>query len=119
MSTQYEKGKPIFAGIDWRYRVEISGSSPIAATDALYSHVRAEPSSPTVLATLRSDQATLIRVNSTTIDIVIPGLASVGWEVHREVSLDIIRHNGVAPDHMGFSLTIPVRKPITDMSAII
>lgn len=113
MSRITVDGAPIRIGYEWRQRLSVPTTpAPFPSGVTFTSHVRANRSDTTVLATLTTDNGGLVRISDTEIDIVIPVSATTVMQAGTVV-MDIVRTD-TAPDvHLGFELKIPVILPVT------
>lgn len=112
--SQYLKGRAIQTGCEWRLKIKIN-SAALAAFEAgaqFTAQVRANANDEVALATLTTAAGNIIRVDSTSIEIVLPGTASVNWSAGKVV-MDVIRTDLTQKVHLGFDLEIPVKRSIT------
>jgi hypothetical protein len=107
------KGKIITAGYDWSIRLSFANSPVTFPAEATFtSQVRRDPDVDDVLATLTTENGGITRVDSTTIDIRLPGAMSDGWP-NRTAYIDVVRTDVTPKQHLGFELRVPVRRAIT------
>jgi hypothetical protein len=108
---QHIKARSIYAGFEWRLRVTIDGVEPFAADARFAAQIRRQAKDP-ALATLTTENGGVVRINSRSLELVLPGDASADWE-QGQVLIDVVR---VAPEpkrNLGFRLTVPVKQSIT------
>ena len=109
--TDVQVGPAIMAGYNWSLRIE-TDISAFPSGVAITGHVRRKVGDATILATLSTAGAQIVRVDDTHIDIAIPGATSKDWPPGT-VTMDFVRTD-VDPDaYLGFVLTVPVALPVT------
>ena len=113
MATQNQKGKAIYAGFDWRYRFVVRGSKVLPAAINMVGQVRPSPTSDTVLTTLSTADGPITKINATTVEVFIDNTISAAWTEISKVSFDLISIDDDEPQHLGFLITVPVRRAIT------
>lgn len=111
--SQYLKGKAIQTGCEWRLKITIQSSAlaPFPSTAKFTAQVRTDPDGP-VLATLTTAGGHITRVDTTSIEILLPGAMSANWSAGK-VMMDVIRTDLTEKIHLGFDLEIPVKRSIT------
>ncbi len=111
--NQYLQGKVIQTGCEWRLKIKIQSTAlePFPEGAKFTAQVRADAESA-VLATLTSENGHIVRVDSSSLEIFMPGAMSATWS-SGFVMLDIIRTDLPENIHLGFDLTIPVKRSIT------
>lgn len=107
------RGRFIEAGYPWNLRLQFDDSFIFPETATFTSHVRSDPDSEEIIVTLSTAAGTIVRVNDTTLDIIIPETDASTWPVGRTVVFDIIRTDGGSNQHLGIRIEVPVRKAIT------
>jgi len=112
MASVKVPGKVIQAGYDWSMRLVIGGEAifPVGAT--FRAQVRRAPEVDDVLHTMTTDNGGAVLIDERTINLTVPGAATAGWP-SRKVYIDIVRTDGLTPQHLGFRLIVPVQQPIT------
>lgn len=112
--TQYLQGKAIQTGCEWRLKIEILSSALQAfPADAKFAaSIRRENADGEELTRLTTDNGGIIRVNGNTLELVLLAGASAVW-TEGSVVMDIIRTDLSEPIHLGFDLTVPVKRTIT------
>jgi hypothetical protein len=111
--AQYLPGKAIQTGCEWHLKIKITSSAlEVFPTSATFSaQFRDHPEAP-VKATLSTAGGTITRIDGTTIELYLPGATTVDWPAG-EVVADVIRTDLSQKVHLGFDLTIPVKRTIT------
>jgi hypothetical protein len=78
----------------------------------MVGHVRRKLSDAQPLATISTDEGTIVRVDDTHVDLVLGGTVTANWSAG-EVIMDLVRID-VDPDkYLGFKLVVPVELPVT------
>lgn len=103
-------GRALVAGYEWRQRF-VSPVALFPASASFTAQVRDTPTSPTVLATLTTGNGGLVRVDDTTLEVIISGATSAAW-VPSSIVFDVVRTDGTA-QHLGFRVTVPVQTAVT------
>ncbi|MBD9511648.1 hypothetical protein IB265_33370 [Ensifer sp. ENS10] len=111
--SQYLKGKAIQTGCEWRLKIKVVSTALAAfpSTAKFTAQVRVDADSP-VLATLTTQAGNIIRVDDTSIEIVLPGSISAEWSSGKVV-MDVVRTDLTDKIHLGFDLEIPVKRSVT------
>lgn len=104
-------GKAIVIGYDYTVRLT-ADSALFPSGAALTAQIRTTEDSETILATLTSAGAELVRISDTVIDIYIPGTKSATW-VPGRVVMDIVNTTPNPDQYVGLKLTFTVEKPVT------
>jgi hypothetical protein len=111
MTTSVQDGNAIAAGYFWSTRIEMDVVAfPVGVQ--MTGHVRRKVSDADVLATLSTNDGTIVRVDDTHVDIVIGGETSASW-APGTVVLDLVRTDTDPDKYLGFILTVPVVLPVT------
>jgi hypothetical protein len=106
-------GRAIEIGYEWRQRLVVTADAvPFPSGATFTAHVRASRASSAILSTLTTANDGLVRVNDTSLDIVIPA-ADTALMTPGSVVMDIVRTDTNPDVHMGFTLTIPTLQPVT------
>lgn len=114
MSSIRIPGKILYAGYDWTTRITFeSDAVSFPSTATFVAHVRRAPEVEEILATLTTANGGIVRIDTKTLEITIPGAATEGWPANRKAYVDIVRDDQDPPEHLGFRLIIPVQIPIT------
>lgn len=113
MSTTTTQGKAIVAGYEWRQRLRLS-SAYFPNTATFTAQVRANAKDSTILATMTTAGDAVEWVDARTIDVVIAGATSANWRT-ASVTFDVVRTDTATPQHLGFSITVPVVQPVTKL----
>lgn len=101
------------AGYEWRQRIEeTSGAGLFPSDSAWRAQVRTSVEAPVALAELTTSNGGIVRIDDNTIEMVLPGSATVGLR-GGSVVFDLVRTD-VDPDrHIGFAFAADVRLPVT------
>ncbi|KGK78273.1 hypothetical protein PM03_15080 [Thalassobacter stenotrophicus] len=111
MSVAIVEGPAILIG--YAYRLDLETEAPLFAEHAeIIAQVRLKPSAPDVLATLRTDDATLTRRSDCLLSLTIPAHDTSRFEPG-SVVLDMVRVDARPSLPLGFLLEIPVMLPVT------
>lgn len=103
-------GRALVAGYEWRQRfVSPVALFPSAATFA--AQIRRTIADTDPLVTLTTGNGGLVRVDDTTLEVIVSGEASSEWTAG-PVVFDVVRSDGTA-QHLGFRVTVPVVLPVT------
>mgnify|MGYP001765371542 CR=1 FL=1 len=103
-------GRALVAGYEWRQRfVSPVALFPSAAT--FTAQIRRTVADAEPLATLTTGNGGVVRVDDTTLDVIVAGATSAGWTAG-SVVFDVVRSDGTA-QHLGFRVTVPVVMPVT------
>lgn len=112
--TQYLQGKVINTGCEWTLQFRLASADfpefPVSAK--FHCQFRAEDVDGPVLADLTSVNGKIVRINGTTLQLILSGADTAGWTVAKAVA-DVIRTDLPEPQHLGFTLEIPVKRTIT------
>ena len=111
MTESVENGGAIIAGYQWSVRLELDADA-FPEGVAITGQVRKRVEDETVLATISIANGGVVRVDSRTIDLVIPGAISQDWKAG-EVVLDLVRTDTDPDRYLGFRLSIPVIRAVT------
>ncbi len=113
MSTTTQPGAPIVAGYPWSLNVHaVATPALFPSGGAFTAHVRDSVSAGAIRATLTTANGGIVRVDDDTVTLNITATESAAWKM-ASVVLDLVRTD-VAPDqYLGFTLTIPVVRPVT------
>ena len=106
------RGKAIQAGYEWRLRVIVKGVGTFAPDATFVCQFRRTPDDEIVQAEISTADDTIRRINHETIELVLPGTDSADWTFDKAF-LDVVRTDLGALQHLGFRLTVPVRRAIT------
>ena len=111
MSVAIVEGPAILIG--YTYRLDLEAEAPLFPEMAdIIAQVRLKPSAPDVLATLRTDDATLTRRSDCLLSLTIPAHDTSRFEPG-SVVLDMVRVDARPSLPLGFLLEIPVMLPVT------
>jgi hypothetical protein len=111
--AQKFKGKVITAGYDWSIRLSFAGSAVTFPAGSIFtSQVRRDPNADDVLVTLTSANGGVRRIDDTTLEIRILGEDTLNWP-NRTAYIDVVRTDIEPYQHLGFQLSVPVRRAIT------
>ncbi|OCP21882.1 MULTISPECIES: hypothetical protein [unclassified Ensifer] len=107
------KGQVITAGYDWAIQLGFD-KSPITfpANATFTAHVRRDPNAEDILATLTTANGSITRISEKILQLRLPGSMSIGWP-ERTAYIDMVRTDSGLKQHLGFMLTVPVRRAIT------
>lgn len=103
-------GRALVAGYEWRQRF-VSPVALFPASASFTAHVRRTIADADPLATLTTGNGGLVRVDDTTLEVVIAGSASTTWPAG-SVVFDVVRTDGTQ-QHLGFRVTVPVAAAVT------
>ncbi len=107
------KGQVITAGYDWAIQLSFANSPLTFPTTATFiAQVRRDPSAEDVLATLTTANNGIIRISDKILQLRLPGSMSLGWP-DRLAYIDVVRNDAGLKQHLGFMLTVPVRRAVT------
>jgi hypothetical protein len=110
---QKVKGQVITAGYDWAIQLSFANSQiTFPETATFIAQVRRDPAAEDVLATLTSANDGVLRISDTVLQLRLFGSMSEGWP-DRLAYIDVVRNDNGLKQHLGFQLTVPVRRPIT------
>jgi hypothetical protein len=112
MASSTQPGRPIVAGFQWDLQVSAPQDPvffPVGSTHV--AHVRASVEAGSILATLTTGNG-IARVDDDTCQLTIAADLSAAWKM-ASVTLDIVRTDPTPDRHGGFTLTIPVARPVT------
>ena len=111
MSVAIVEGPAIFIG--YAYRLDLETEAPLFPQAAeLVAQVRLKPSAPDVLATLRTQDGTLMRQSDCLLSLTIRAHDTSRFEPG-SVVLDMARIDASPALPLGFLLEIPVMLPLT------
>lgn len=111
--SQLVEGRPIAAGYEWSLRIAVTADeAPFPADHRLVAQVRRKVSDVEPLATLSTDDQSIVRVDGSTIDIVIDGETSAAWAAG-VVLIDVIKASPIPQQYLGIRLEVPVIVPVT------
>ena len=111
MTTTLQEGSAIAAGYLWSLRIELDVDAfPVGVS--LRGHVRRRVNDTLIMATLSTDDGSILRVDSRSIDIVLPGETTKSWAAGTVV-LDLVRTDTDPDQYLGFTLTVPVVQTVT------
>lgn len=107
------KGQIITAGYDWAIQLGFD-KSPISfpSNAAFVAQVRRDPAAEDILATLSTANGNIVRISDKILQLRLPGSMSIGWP-DRTAFIDMVRTDSGLKQHLGFMLTVPVRRAIT------
>lgn len=112
--SQYLKGRAIQTGCEWRLKIKITSTAlepfPVGAT--FTAQVRRTADAEEALATLTTAAGKIVRVDNTSIEIVLDGAVTEDWPAGKVV-MDVVRTDLTEKIHLGFDLEIPVKRSIT------
>ena len=109
--TTVQEGPVILIGYEYRLRLAADVAAfPMEAQ--FIGQMRASLAGMEVLATVRSDTGTLVRIDDMTLDIVIPPIVTAAL-APGSVVLDLVRIDLDPDRHLGVLLEIPVVLPVT------
>lgn len=108
---------PLYAGYVWRQGLTVEYDDPAAPAPfpsgvALTAHVRRNAADDSTLAVLTTANGGLVRLNDTTLQIVITGTQSATW-TPGTVHLDIVRTDLDPDEHLNIHMAIAVARPVT------
>ena len=111
MSVAIVEGPAILIG--YAYRLDLETEAPLfPQTAELVAQVRLKPSAPDVLATLSTQDGTLMRQSDCLLSLTIPAQDTSRFEPG-SVVLDMVRVDVRPALPLGFLLEIPVMLPVT------
>ena len=111
MSVAIVEGPAIL--ISYAYRLDLETEAPLFAEHAeIIAQVRLKPSAPDVLATLRTEEGTLMRQNDCLLSLIIPAQDTANLDPG-SVVLDMVRVDVRPALPLSFILEIPVMLPVT------
>jgi hypothetical protein len=111
MSTT-TNGPAIIRGYRWAPQLKVRSTVAVFPDGvALLAQVRATVDG-NVLTTLTTGVGSLVRVDDTTLTVIIDGATSVDWDV-TSVVFDVVRTDTTPDTHLGFTVTVPVVQPVT------
>lgn len=111
--AQYIPGKCIRTGCEWRLQFRIkSGVGDFGPNARFTAQVRENNADGKLLATLKTEYGSVLRIDERTILLVLPDRESRDWTCD-QVVLDIIRTDLSQIYNLGFKLTIPVVRSVT------
>lgn len=111
--TQYIPGKCIRTGCEWRLQFRVkSGAGDFGPNARFLSNIRENDANGKLLATLKTEYGTVMRVDDRTILLALPDKLSRDWTCDK-VALDIVRTDLSQVYHLGFTLHIPVVRSVT------
>lgn len=111
MSVSVTDGPVIVAG--YAYRLQLEAESPVFPEGcSLAADVRARVSDTAIIATLTTANGGLARISDNAIVVVIPPAATASLPPG-SVVMDMVRTDLEPDQHLGFSLEIPVIRPVT------
>ena len=105
------EGPAILPGYAYQLRLE-AGSDLFPDAALFLAELRTSPSSPQLLATLRSETGGFVRINNREMDLVLTPPQTSVLPLGRVV-LDIIRTDLDPLQHLGLFLELPVLQPVT------
>jgi len=111
--SQYLQGKAIQTGCDWRLKITINSAAleEFPSNAHFLAHIRDHADGP-LKAALSTEDGTITRMNSKTIELIIPATVSASWQAGTVV-MDVLRVDTSTPIHLGFDLEVPVKRTIT------
>lgn len=104
-------GSAIIAGYRWEQQFQLVGSGFFPVGCTLVGQVRKTPADAAILATLRTSDGSLVRMDDNTVKVIIAGTLSVDWV--NSVCFDLVRTDIVPNTHWGIIAQIKVLAPIT------
>jgi hypothetical protein len=110
-AADLQEGPVILIGYEYRLHLR-ADTALFPPGSILTGQLRAGLGAPEVLATLSTEAGTLIRLEDSLLEILLPPNVTAGLAVGR-VILDLVRTDLTPDRHLGFSLEIPVQLPIT------
>jgi len=111
--AQNMRARVIEAGYPWRLRLSFTNSMTFEATATFTMHVRAKVDDSTPIVELTTANGGVTRVSATELDIKIPATDASIWPAGKTVVMDLVRTDTGSPEHLGLTLQVPVRKPVT------
>lgn len=107
----YQEGPAINPGYEWRLRIETS--EPLFAVgDRLVAHIRKMRGDEEVLAELTTEDATIVRLSDSEIELLLPAESSRSWR-YRTVVMDVARAFPEPKQPLGFRIHIPIDLTVT------
>lgn len=112
MSQSAQDGAIIMIGYEWRQSVLVTPGTAFPSGGLFRAVVRQFRQSTAALADLTSANGGIVRVSDEEIELVIPAASTASMSAG-SVVLDVVRTDLVPPQHLGFTLTVPVQLPVT------
>lgn len=112
MSQSAQDGAIIMIGYEWRQGVVVTPGPTFPSGGLFRAVVRQSRQSTAALADLTSANGGVVRISDEEIELVIPA-ASTATMAAGSVVIDVVRTDLVPPQHLGFTLTVPVQLPVT------
>lgn len=105
-------GRLIEIGYPWVQRLAVEGVALFPSGATFTAQFRASRDSENILATLTTGNGGITRISDTEIELNVSATDTANMTVGK-VMFDIVRTD-VSPDaHLGFTVTVPVVRPIT------
>lgn len=112
MTAKHQNGSSILIGYEWRQAVQVTPADLFPVGGEWKAQVRAIRAASTVLAEMTTDGGGIERVSDGEITMVLTAAQTAAMKAG-SVILDVVRTDVTPPEHLGFTLTVPVQLPVT------